>query len=146
MSYELIYAINRRGVYYLYQEKCEPRMGMVCSNWLTGEEMELEGTLYAESKSFRCALINSGVLLQDRPDALKWTGEDLSGKISVKNVYMGMENKKWIHNIRGWRKALWSWDCPLKIKLFIWLAVEKRILSWEILQRKGFIGPSCYIL
>jgi hypothetical protein len=93
LSDELIQAINQRGVYYLYQAKCEPRAGMVCSNWLTGEEMELEGSLYAEWKSFRCALINSGVLLQDRPDALKWTGEDLSGKISVKNVYMAMEKR-----------------------------------------------------
>jgi hypothetical protein len=119
LSYELIYSINWRDVYYLYQEKCEPRMGMVCSNSLTGEEMELEGILCAESQSFRCALINFGVLLQDRLDALKWMGRDLLGQLSVKNVYMALEKKKWIHNIRGWWKALWLWEFPLKIELFI---------------------------
>jgi hypothetical protein len=43
--------------------------------------------------------------------------------------------------IGGWRKALWSWSCPLKIKLFTWLVVENKILTWDILQRRGFKGP-----
>jgi hypothetical protein len=104
------------------------------------------GPLLVEWKTFRCGLINSGILLQDRPDALIWTGGDQTRIISVKNVYLAVEKLKWGHTIRGWRKALWSWDCPLKIKIFIWLAVENIILSWDALQRRGFIGPSYCIL
>jgi hypothetical protein len=48
LSEELIQAINRKGVYYLYHATCEPRAGMVCSNWLTREELDLIGPLYAE--------------------------------------------------------------------------------------------------
>jgi hypothetical protein len=79
--------------------------------------------------------------LQERPDTLKWIGGDSSGCISVKNVYMASENMSWNLKLDGWRKALWDWDCPLKVKLFTWLLVENKILSWEILQRRGFSGP-----
>jgi hypothetical protein len=68
------------------------------------------------------------------------------GTISVKNVYVATEKKKWNFVIGGWRKYLWSWDCPLKIKLFTWLIAENKILTWEILQHRGFIGPSyCHL-
>lgn len=33
---------------------------------------------------------------------------------------------------------MWKWDLSQKIKLFIWLSVENRILTWDILQRKGW--------
>jgi hypothetical protein len=100
------------------------------------------GPLLVEWHNFRCDLINSWILFQDKPDALIWTGGDQTGIISVKNVYLVVEKLKWIHTTRIWRKALWSWDCPLKIKIFIWLEVENIILSWDVLQRRGFIGPS----
>jgi hypothetical protein len=83
------------------------RPGMICSNWITSEELELEGHLALEWEMFRCALINSGVQLQARPDELKWTGGDLSGQISVKNVYEATEAKHWKYSIGGWRKFLW---------------------------------------
>jgi hypothetical protein len=90
---------------------------MICSNWYTSDELELNGHLHAEWKSYRCALINNGVFLQERPDTLKWTGGDSSGQVSVKNVYLATKNMKWNFMIGGWRKAMWSWDCPLKINL-----------------------------
>jgi len=36
---------------------------------------------------------------------------------------------------------LWSWSYTLKIKLFTWIVVENKILTWDILQRCGFRGP-----
>jgi len=34
----------------------------------------------------------------------------------------------------------------MKIKLFIWLVHQRKILTWENLLEKGFIGPSkCYL-
>jgi hypothetical protein len=63
-----------------------------------------------------------------------------SGRISVKNRYEAIENKNHGVVIGGWRKSLWSWECPIKINLFIWLMVENKILTWEILQCRGFLG------
>jgi ribonuclease HI len=113
---------------------------------ISSDDLELEGQTTFEWKTFRCALINSGVQLQARPDVLKWTGGDSSGQITVKNVYEATEAKYWNFSIGGWRKTLWSWECPLKIKAFYLAGCENKILTWENLQHRGHSGPSlCYL-
>jgi hypothetical protein len=91
-------------------------------------------------------LIDTGIYLVNRPDELLWNGGDASGQISVKNVYEALSNKLWSYKIGGWRRNLWTWDCPLKVKLFFWLVVENKVLTWENLQKKGWKGPGkCYL-
>jgi hypothetical protein len=70
LSDELISAINRKGVYYIFQAYCEPYVGMVGSNWLSSEELGLVDFLAAEWKLFHRALINVGVLLYEQLDEL----------------------------------------------------------------------------
>ena len=36
-----------------------------------------------------------------------------------------------------WQPTLWP-----KVSTFLWLLSKKRILTWDNLQRRGFIGPS----
>ena len=36
-----------------------------------------------------------------------------------------------------WQPGIWS-----KVSTFLWLLSKKRILTWENLQKRGFIGPS----
>jgi hypothetical protein len=103
-------------------------------NWITSVDLELGGAPAVEWQVFRSALISSGIQLLQRPDELKWLGGDFLGMIIVKNVYEAIEKNKHVYLIGGWRKTLWSWDCPLKIKLFTWLVVENKILSWDNLQ------------
>jgi len=126
LSKDLIQAINRKGIYYFHQAFEDPRAGMVATNWYSGEALELVGPLLVERHNFRCDLINSGILFQDKPDALILTGGDQTGIISVKNVYLAVEKLKWIHTTRIWRKTFWSWDCPLKLKFLFgrWLKTE----------------------
>jgi hypothetical protein len=57
---------------------------MIFSNWLTSDDLDLEGHLASEWKKFRCALIKTGVQLLMRLDELKWMGGDSLGLISVK--------------------------------------------------------------
>jgi hypothetical protein len=52
MSEELILAINRKGVYYLYQAQCESRVGMIGTNWLSSDDLDLEGCLALEWTTF----------------------------------------------------------------------------------------------
>jgi hypothetical protein len=48
--------------------------------------------------------------------------------------------------VGGWRRKLWKWDCPLKIKLFTWLVAENKILTWKNLQKRGWVGPGiCFL-
>jgi ribonuclease HI len=82
----------------------------------------------------------------DRLDELQWIGGDKSRCISVKNIYGALATKFWLQKSLGWRRTMWKWDLALKIKLFIWLAVENKILTWDNLQGRGWEGPNiCYL-
>jgi len=44
------------------------------------------------------------------------------------------------------KRRIWSWGCPLKLKIFIWLLLEDKILTWNNLLKRGWIGPGyCYL-
>jgi hypothetical protein len=123
--------------------RCEAHRG---NSWLRSSELGLEGDHAAEWDTYRRNLIDYGVLLVDRSDELIWTGGDLSGQITVKNVYEALSNKSWRYKIGGWRRKLWTWDFPLKLNLFIWLLGENKILTWKNLQKRGWKGPGmCYL-
>ena len=39
-------------------------------------------------------------------------------------------------------KQLWKVECPLKAKLTLWLTLNNKLLTWDNLQKRGWIGPS----
>ena len=47
-----------------------------------------------------------------------------------------------------WWKQLWKSKGPLNAKLTLWLTVNNKLLTWDNLQRRGWIGPNrcalCY--
>jgi hypothetical protein len=70
----------------------------------------------------------------------------LTGNITVKNIYSALISTQDYPIWRGWKVNLWKWNLQLKIKLFIWMAAENRILSWDVLQKKGWEGPGiCFL-
>jgi hypothetical protein len=69
-----------------------------------------------------------------------WVETHQAGSL-LKMFMRPLKTKNKIMVIGGWRKSLWSWDCPLKLKLFTWLVAENKILTWENMQRRGFEGP-----
>jgi hypothetical protein len=40
-----------------------------------------------------------------------------------------------------WKSKFWP-----KISMFLWLLLQKKILTWDNLQRRGFIGPLIFHL
>jgi len=40
-----------------------------------------------------------------------------------------------------WKQKLSKWKIQLKVKLFVWLALEGKILTWDTLQKRGWTGP-----
>nr|ADE76463.1 unknown [Picea sitchensis] len=66
--------------------------------------------------------------------------------MTVKNAYNAITTSIWSHNCTGWRKKLWHWPLPMKLKLFIWLAANDKIHTWDILLCRGWIGPNmCFL-
>jgi hypothetical protein len=108
LSNELIYLLNEKNVYFLYQARQAPPYGTTCSNWLDNTNLGLEGDLAIEWERYRRNLIRSRIQLTERSDELKWTGGDNSSQLTVKNVYKSLASKLWKNKIGGWRKKLWS--------------------------------------
>jgi hypothetical protein len=141
LSDELIEKLNSKSIFLLYQASCPQVQGTIRANWLSSTDLELEGDMATEWETFRKNLKSSGILLQNHPDTLLWMGGDNSGILSVNNVYNAIATKFWSPRVFGWRRNFWKWECPLKIKLFTWLVVENKILSWKNLQKRGWVGP-----
>jgi len=146
LSQELLLALKHKYVCYLYQARAFSSSGFITDQWISSSDLGLSGNLALEWSSFCKDLVISGIHLQPIDDFLLWTGGDQSGMLTVKNVYNALTKKIWPHQIAGWRKPLLSWDLPYKIKLFTWLVVENKILTWENLQKRGWNGPSIFPL
>lgn len=76
--------------------------------------------------------------LQHAKDRPQWRWNTTS-TFSVNFVY-------WFINDEGlWMrhaKTIWSVRCPLKIRVFLWLIEKNVLLTWDNLQRRGWVGPS----
>jgi hypothetical protein len=146
LSAPLLAHLHRKNIFFLHQITTPFNGGLFGDHWLSANELQLEGDLYSEWRSYTQTLMEAGIRLLDRPDALLWTGGDQSGTLSAKNVYLALANFYWPLDKTDRYQQLWKADCPVKIKLFCWLLVENRVLVWENLQVHGWEGPSrCYL-
>ena len=84
------------------------QVGQITSNWISSEDLELSGCLWVEWKSFCITLINNGIILQDKSNQLKWTRGNKSSQVTVRNINLAVESRKWIYKSGGWRKAMWD--------------------------------------
>jgi hypothetical protein len=110
--------------------------------WKTSVDLNLTGAHAAEWSTFIVELNKSGVILRgDQVDLLLWSGGDGSGVFSVKNCYDALISTFNFPVSQGWKASLWKRKVQQKIILFFWLAVENRLLTWDNLQSKGWIGP-----
>jgi len=137
---ELINHLNSNHVYFLFQASRALVQGSICSNWLNSIDLGLEDDLSFEWDRYRLSLIGARISLFDGHDELRWTGGDCTGLLTTKNVYNALAAELWKNKIGGWRRKLWAWDFPQKIKLFSWLLIEDKLLTWNNLHKRGWKG------
>jgi hypothetical protein len=113
--------------------------------WLCSLSLGLNGTLAEEWNNFTKGLSTAGVYLGEENDTLLWAGGDASGKITVKNIYLALVSTLNYQPAPKWIQKIWSWDIQLKIKLFTWLTISRKILTWDGLQKRGWEGPGICI-
>jgi len=94
-----------------------------------------------EWDKYKRALQASSISILDSIDELTWTGGDSIRNFTTKNVYEAIISILNFQNIKNWHKRIWKGNIQLKIKLFLWLTVENNILTWKILQQRGWLGP-----
>jgi hypothetical protein len=140
LANNLLSVLNKQNIITLAQARNFSDDQLLSSYWLCSNDLGLEGKLAKEWDQFRWALIDSGALIESR-DKLMWIGEDNYGSPFIKNFYLSIISSKRLLKVKNWTQSIWKWKVQLKIKLFIWLAMEGKILTWESLQKMGWEGP-----
>ena len=84
--------------------------------------------------------------MKEEKDALVWSWNTKLGQVSAKQAYKALQVEERGVEIKFRYTKLWNWKLPLKIQLFIWLLLEQKILTWEIMKKRGFNGPSKCVL
>jgi len=109
--------------------------------WISAKDLGISGDLEMEWEQYCRDLNEAGVSLREKEDTLIWTGGDSTGRMLVKNIYSTLISIYEWPQTKRWKFKLWKWEIQLKKKLFIWLASENKILTWQVLQGKGWQGP-----
>lgn len=107
--------------------------------WKTSH-LELEAPPEADLSAWQTEAAHRKIPTKEGPDILRW-GHSASGNFSIKEAYYIQGN----HHAQEkdtiwdtvWDKILW-----LKVSTFLWLIIHNRILTWDNLWKRGFIGPS----
>jgi hypothetical protein len=108
--------------------------------------LDLIGEQKLEWENYVRGLKHSGFVLSDVRDKIVWTWDNKEGKVYAKQAYEVQFLEKMDVDLKEWMIDIWKWKIPLRIKLFCWLMIENRILTWDNLIKRGFVGPSrCFL-
>jgi hypothetical protein len=104
------------------------------TGWIKAEVLGLEGDSKDEWNNYVKGLTSLGIELNNEKDLLMWSWDTKSGQVSAKKAYEVQMLEDEVTEPVFWYSDLWQWQLPLKIKLFMWLLLEQRILTWENLS------------
>ena len=109
--------------------------------WMDARDLNLTGTMATEWNYYIYKLRNTGLRLYHVRDSLIWSKNVRTGSITAALAYSSTVFSTFPDCIPIWFRAVWRWKIPLKTVIFSWLLLAGRILTWNMLQRKGFEGP-----
>jgi hypothetical protein len=84
------------------------------------------------------------IVVSEEEDQIRW-GRKNGGEFNLKETCNYITAQDQEDPMEQWGNI---WDSPQwpKIKIFKWLVLHNRILTWENLRKRGFIGPSRFHL
>jgi hypothetical protein len=141
LSQELRDHLSRKNINLLAHAKIQQVSRDSSNYWRDSHTLGLSGILADEWDSYTRNISAAGVILGNSEDTLLWTGGDASGKATVIFFYSALVSTRNYQQEANWKQKLWKWNTLLKIKLFTWLTINRKILTWEGLQRRGWVGP-----
>ena len=83
------------------------------------------------------SLKGSDIIPFDDTDLLVWSGDKKT--CSVKNflVYESILSQLHLYQ-QEWYSVIWKVKIPQKVKCFMFLFIKHKILTWDMLQWRGF--------
>lgn len=113
--------------------------------WPYADDLGLAINWLEDWAHFTSALRLAHVHIREAEDELVWYFPNAGGKYSTKMGYQVLINIENGDNC-WWYKPMWSLKGPLKAKLFFWLILQNRVLTWERIQCRGKHSPGyCYL-
>lgn len=146
LSRNLILSLKAEGVEYFSQAGIIDMEDTSHKNWKKVETLGLEGEKKEEWNNYVKGLVGSGYELNNENDTLLWSWDTKGGQVNAKQAYEVQLLEEVVEEPTFWYTELWHWQLPLKFKLFIWLMLEHKILTWENLVKRGMFGPSRCVL
>ena len=80
------------------------------------------------------------IVVSEEEDQLRWDRKN-GGEFNLKEARNYITNQDQEDTTQQWGNIWGNPQWP-KIKVFKWLVLHNRILTWENLRKRGFIGPS----
>jgi hypothetical protein len=76
----------------------------------------------------------------DNEDELIWDPSP-SGIYSPKLGYLKYNSDLGLREPVWWWRNLWKVKSPAKTRLFMWNVLQNKVLTWDNLQKRNFVGP-----
>ena len=112
------------------------------SYWLSADDLELDGEWRTAWNNYTAGLEHGVIRLKDVSDTVQWSHNQKDGKVTVALVYDLIVKTHLVPVEENCLAVIWRCKIPLKIKCFIWLAIENHIFTCDNLTKRGWFGPS----
>jgi len=142
LSRNLILKLKAQGIKFLAQARTSEVEDTTYTSWKKADSLGMEGEQKEEWNNIVKGLVGSVFVLNNEKYTLLWSWDTKRGQVNDNHAY-----KVQMLELRKvepcyWYNELWNWQSPLKVKRFVWLMMEQRILTWENLNKRGLNGPS----
>lgn len=64
-----------------------------------------------------------------------WSSKPVGSSNIPKIGYKALREEEDHHRLKSWHKAVWKFKYSLEDKIYMWLAIDQRVPSWDIMQK-----------
>ena len=102
------------------------------------------GMLHTQAIALQGLLDKRQILNSNLNDQLRW-GKNKTGLFNLKEMKRIDAGLNLPNTDKMW-KEIWENPHWMKVKQFKWLVQQGKILTWDKLRKRGFVGPSrCHL-
>ena len=107
--------------------------------WYTVEDLDVAGDWKDQWDIYTSYLEGARIRLNSGTDRLTWDYNQNDGSITAKLIHDCIIHSSLHPTASPLLTLIWSCNFPMKIRCFIWLTLHNKVLSWDNLQKRGWI-------
>ena len=107
--------------------------------WYTVEDLNVVGYWKDQWEIYTSYLEGARIRLNSCIDCMTWDYNQNDGSVNVKLIYDCIIHSSLHPNASPLLTLIWSCNLSMKIICFIWLTLHNKVLSWDNLQKRGWI-------